>query len=418
MSQMRSHAGTAPGTGTSRSTLSFIENLLACADIKINGSRPWDIQLNDERVLQQILARGSLGLGESYMEALWDCDRLDQFFEHVLGAHLDEKVQPSRLIFHVLRSKLLNRQTMRRAWQVGEAHYDLGNDFYEAMLDRRMTYTCGYWSSGAKTLDAAQEEKLDLICKKLQLRPGMRLLDIGCGWGSLLGFAAQHYGVQGVGVTISKEQASLFTERYRGMPIEIRLQDYRMLNERFDRIASIGMFEHVGNKNYRTYMEVAHKCLVDDGLFLLHTIGKNRRDTPPDPWIDRYIFPNGELPTIEQIGRACDGLFVMEDLHNFGSDYDKTLMAWHENFEKAWPRFADRLGSRFYRMWRYYLLSCAGAFRVRDIQLWQWVLSKQGIRGGYHRPNVSRTSQSGHYPQVDSKRVRLAYINPSPQFNK
>jgi cyclopropane-fatty-acyl-phospholipid synthase len=216
----------------------------------------------------------------------------------------------------------------------------------------------------------------------------MRVLDIGCGWGSFMSYAAQHYGVECVGVSISKEQVEWAKEKYQDLALDFRLQDYREINEPFDSIVSIGMFEHVGRKNYRTYMEVAHRCLADDGLFLLHSIGKNMRHSMPDPWVDKYIFPNGELPSVGQIGDAVDELFVIEDVHNFGADYDKTLMAWHQNFEAAWPRFADRLGDRFYRMWRYYLLSCAGAFRARDIQLWQWVLSKKGVLGGYHRSRI------------------------------
>lgn len=365
----------------------FVVDLLAQADIKIGGSRAWDIRFIDDRVPERVLAHGSRGLGEAYVDGQWECDRLDQFFARVMRAHLDERVQPARLALRALRARLLNRQTVRRSWKVGEVHYDIGNEFYEAMLDSRMTYTCGYWSSGATTLKAAQEEKLDLICRKLELRRGMRMLDIGCGWGSLMSFAAEYYGVSCVGITISREQAEWASSRYEGLPMEIRLQDYRALDERFDRIASVGMFEHVGSKNYRTYMEVAHRCLAEDGLFLLHTIGKNRRDTTADQWMDRYIFPNGELPTIGQIGDAAGGLFVTEDLHNFGADYDKTLMAWHTNFESAWPRFKDSMGERFYRMWRYYLLSCAGAFRAREIQLWQWVLSKNGIIDGYRRPS-------------------------------
>ncbi len=204
-----------------------------------------------------------------------------------------------------------------------------------------------------------------------------------------MGYAAEHYGVECVGVTISKEQAEWAKKRYAGLPLEFRLQDYREVNGAFDRVVSVGMFEHVGRKNHREFMEVASRCLVNDGLCLLHTIGKNERNTTPDPWIDKYIFPNGDLPSIGQIGDAAGGLFVVEDLHNFGADYDKTLMAWHANFEAAWPQFSAELGDRFYRMWRYYLLSCAGAFRARDIQLWQWVLSKEGVMGGYLRPTLS-----------------------------
>jgi len=364
-----------------------MEELLEKADIHVNGPNPWDMRLLAEGVPEQALSRGNLGLGEAYMEGAWDAEQLDEFFARLLATHVDQQVKPLRLLGHVLSAKLLNRQNIKRAREVGEVHYDLGNEFYAAMLDKRMTYTCGYWAD-ATTLDEAQEAKLDLICRKLQLKPGMRVLDIGCGWGSFMGYAAEKYGVSCVGVSISKEQVALAKQRYAHLPLEFRLQDYRELNEQFDAITSVGMFEHVGHKNYRTYMEVAHRCLKDGGLFLLHTIGKNLRHSMPDPWIDKYIFPNGELPSIGQIGDAVDSLFVVEDLHNFGADYDKTLMAWCSNFEAAWPRFKDELGERFYRMWRYYLLSCAGAFRARDIQLWQWVLSKDGVPGGYRRERI------------------------------
>ena len=170
------------------------------------------------------------------------------------------------------------------------------------------------------------------------------------------------------------------------------------MDGKYDRIASVGMFEHVGRKNFKQYMITAHRCLADGGLFLLHTIGKNVRDSIPDPWVDKYIFPNGDLPSLGQLGDAYDDLFIIEDMHNFGADYDKTLMAWHKNFEDAWPRFKDRLGDRFHRMWRYYLLSCAGAFRARDIQLWQWVLSKEGVRGGYQRPYPLHTTGHAQKP--------------------
>ena len=362
----------------------FLQELLEPADIQLNGCRPWDMQIHDPAVADAILARGSLGLGESYMEGGWDCQRLDQFFHRGLRARIQDKVKPSRALFHTLKARLLNRQTGQKAWQVGEHHYDLGNKFYGAMLDSRMTYTCGYWKK-AETLEQAQEAKLDLICRKLGLQPGMRVLDIGCGWGSLMGYAAEHYGVECVGVTVSREQTAWAQQKYAGLPIEFRLQDYRDIDEQFDRIASVGMFEHVGRKNYGTYMDVARRCLKDDGLFLLHTIGTREDASGSDPWMDRYIFPNGELPTISQISRAAKGRFVVEDLHNFGADYDKTLMAWQENFKAAWPDFRYELGERFYRMWEYYLNACAGSFRAREIQLWQWVLSKEGVEGGYKR---------------------------------
>jgi cyclopropane-fatty-acyl-phospholipid synthase len=360
------------------------EELLAKAGVRFDGPAGWDMQLRRRGVPERAFASGNLGLGEAYMDGAWEARHLDQLFFRLLRARVTEEVRPIRLIFHALRARLFNRQNKKRAWQVGEAHYDLGNDFYAAMLDPRMAYTCGYWKN-ANTLAEAQEAKLELICRKLHLKPGMTVLDIGCGWGSFMRYAAERYQVRCIGVTISKEQAEWARSLSPDLPMDFRLQDYREIDERFDRIVSIGMFEHVGHKNYRTFMAVAHRCLADDGLFLLHTIGKNTRRSTSDPWVDKYIFPNGELPSIGQIGDAMDGLFIAEDLHNFGADYDRTLMAWHDNFEAAWPRFSQELGERFYRMWRYYLLSCAGAFRARDLQLWQWVLSKEGVLGGYAR---------------------------------
>jgi len=368
--------------------LTHITRLLAQADVQINGERPWDMQIHDAGVIDRILAQGSLGLGESYMDGAWDCAALDQFFARVLAAALDRQVSAG-LALQSLRARLTNLQNARRAWQVGEVHYDTGNEFFTAMLDSRMTYTCGYWAE-ASNLEEAQFAKLDLICRKLGLQPGMRMLDIGCGWGSLMQFAAEYYGVHCVGLTVSKEQAELGRARAGQLPIEFHLVDYRSFNshgeQTFDRVASIGMFEHVGHKNYAAFFEMAKRSLKEDGLFLLHTIGKNQHGGGTDPWINRYIFPNGEIPSLYGITGEVEDHFVIEDLHNFGADYDHTLMAWNAHFETAWPRFADRYGERFHRMWRYYLLSCAGAFRARELQLWQFVLSPRGVPGGYRRP--------------------------------
>jgi cyclopropane-fatty-acyl-phospholipid synthase len=248
-----------------------------------------------------------------------------------------------------------------------------------------MQYSCAYWKE-ATTLEQAQEAKLKMICDKLQLKPGMRLLDIGCGWGGLSEFAAKNYGVSVVGVTISAEQQKMAQERCKGLDVTILLQDYRDLNDQFDRIVSVGMFEHVGPKNYQTYFNVAKRNIKPDGLFLLHTIGSNKTDLNVDPWIDKYIFPNGCLPSVQQIAQTSESLFVMEDWHNIGADYDRTLMAWYERFQQAWPSLAERYGDRFYRMFTYYLNACAGAFRARDIQLWQVVFSAQGVEGGIRVP--------------------------------
>mgnify|MGYP000626774172 CR=1 FL=1 len=365
--------------------------LLATAGITLGGSKPWDMQVHHPATFDRILTRGSLGLGESYVDGWWDCEAVDEFIARVLRARLDQRVGRAGWIWASLKARLTNLQSEHRAWQVGEVHYDLGNDLYEAMLDPSMAYSCGYWAQ-AESLEVAQTAKLDLICQKLQLRPGMTLLDIGCGWGSLMLFAARHYDVQCVGLTVSKEQARLGQVKAGDLPIRFELTDYRQFNpqglQRFDRVASVGMFEHVGHKNYRSYFDMARRSLRDDGLFLLHTIGKNRTGRAIDPWIEKYIFPNGELPSSSEMAFYSERDFVMEDWHNFGTDYDKTLMAWHQRFEAAWPSLKVRYGERFYRMWRYYLLCCAGTFRSRDNQLWQVVLSPRGLAGGYRRPRV------------------------------
>ncbi len=361
------------------------EELLELADVRIGGGRPWDPEVHDERFYCRVMAEGSMGLGEAYMDGWWDCERLDGFFFHVLRAELDEQVQPWRELPKVIRARIANLQTPGRAFHVGRHHYDIGNDLYRRMLDRRMIYSCGYWAAAA-ALDEAQEAKLDLIGRKLDLEPGMRVLDIGCGWGGTAKFLAERFGVEVLGITVSQEQVKLAREMCAGLPVEIRLQDYRDLSGRFDRVVSVGMFEHVGYKNYRTYMEVVRDLLVEDGLFLLHTIGGNRSVTRVDPWIAKYIFPNSMVPSAHQLTEAWEGRFVLEDWHSFGADYDRTLMGWHRNFEAHWDELAPRYGKRFYRMWRYYLLSCAGAFRARKNQLWQIVFSPQGVSGGYRAP--------------------------------
>ena len=353
--------------------------LLALAGIEVNGSRPWDIQIHNPKFYDRVLAEGALGLGESYMDGWWDCEALDQFFDRVLRARLDEKVKGNwKMALHVLRSKLFNLQNSRRARQVAEQHYDVGNDLYTRMLDKRLNYTCAYWRKGARNLDEAQEAKLELVCKKIGLEPGMTVLELGCGWGSFAKYAAEKYGAHVTGVNISKKQIELGRELCKGLPVELKLMDYREVTGKYDRVVSIGIMEHVGYKNYRTYMEVVDRTLKDDGIAFFHTIGGNVSTTTANAWTTKYIFPNGMIPSIAQLGKAMEGLFVMEDWHNFGPDYDLTLMAWHRNFEAAWPELKDKYGHRFYRMWRYYLLSSAAGFRSRQNQLWQVVMTKPG----------------------------------------
>ncbi|AWC79186.1 TPA: cyclopropane fatty acyl phospholipid synthase [Serratia marcescens] len=360
----------------------IVEEMLAEAGVAINGPRAWDIRVNNPALFKRILQEGSLGFGESYMDGWWECERLDMLFTRILQAGVDERLPKSLSdIARIAYARLFNRQSRKRAWQVGKEHYDIGNDLFRAMLDPYMQYSCGYWKE-AQTLEQAQQAKLRMICEKLQLKPGMTLLDIGCGWGGLAQFAAQNYGVSVHGVTISAEQQKLAQERCAGLDVEILLQDYRDLDRQFDRIVSVGMFEHVGPKNYETYFSVAARNLKPDGLFLLHTIGSNQTDLNVDAWIDKYIFPNGCLPSVRHIAEASEGRFVMEDWHNFGADYDRTLMAWLENFKRAWPDLMGGYSERFERMFTYYLNACAGAFRSRNIQLWQVLFSPAGVEGG------------------------------------
>ncbi|MFH1058292.1 MAG: cyclopropane fatty acyl phospholipid synthase [Pseudomonadota bacterium] len=370
-----------------------LESMLAEAGVEINGAQPWDIQVSRPDWFSRVAWGGSLALGESYMEGWWECPALDQFFHRLLRAGLDQG-SPGwlRRWAGAVGACLFNRQSLARAGQVAHRHYDLGNDLFMAMLDQGMNYSCAHWE-GAEDLDKAQENKLALICQKLGLQPGMRLLDIGCGWGGLARHAAQRHGAEVLGVTISRPQAELAAQRCAGLPVEIRLQDYRQVEGKFDRLVSVGMFEHVGYKNYRLFMQKAAACLDDEGLFLLHTIGGNTTTVTCDPWIQTYIFPNGMLPSPKRVAAAAEDLFVLEDWHSFGEHYDQTLLAWRRNFLAAWEGLASRYDQCFFRMWNYYLLSCAGAFRARAIQLWQMVFSKRGLEGGYRR--LSRPQPCG-----------------------
>ncbi len=360
----------------------MVQELLRRADIEINGSRPFDIQINNPDFFKRILQAGSLALGESYMDGWWECERLDIFFHRVIRAGLEHQL-PHHLkdTLRIAAARIINLQSKKRSWIVGKEHYDLGNDLFTQILDPNMQYSCAYWKE-ATTLEQAQENKLRMICEKLQLAPGMKLLNIGCGWGGLAAFAARHYGVSVSGVTISAEQQKLAQRRCERLDVTISLQDYRELNEQFDRIVSVGMFEHVGPKNYHTYFNRVNRNLKPDGLFLLHTIGANRTDFSIEPWINKYIFPNGCLPSLKHIAQASEPYFIMEDWHNFGADYDRTLMAWYERFQAAWPSLAEHYSLRFQRMFSYYLNACAGAFRARDIQLWQVLFSPNGVDGG------------------------------------
>lgn len=378
-------SGNGEDAGRSLEPPGVLCDLAAEADVHFNGDRPWDIQVFHPSVYRRILMQGSLGFGESFMDGLWTSRRLDETIYRLLSRDVDLRINRRtrlRWLGALLRNLLFNRQSRRRAFQVGEQHYDIGNDVYTAMLDATMSYSCGYWQR-ADNLEQAQRAKLDLICRKLNLRPGLRLLDVGCGWGGLARHAAEHYGVTVDGITISREQLALARERCRGLPVNLQLMDYRDLQGRYDRVVSVGMFEHVGPRNYGVFFQTVSRVLDDQGIFLLHTIGEYSDSIATDPWIDKYIFPNGKIPSAQRLAAAFQNRFVLEDWHNFGGDYDRTLMAWWKRFDAAWPTLQSHYDERFYRMWKYYLHSCAGYFRSRQGQLWQLVLTKRKRPASY-----------------------------------
>lgn len=355
-----------------------VKEILSLAGIAINGQRPWDIRVLNDELYPRLLSEGSLGAGDSYVDGWWEVDKLDEFFYRIFMSDLDRKLSDNWQVKAAnFYARLFNRQTKTLSKKVAEVHYNLGNDVFEIMLDKRMLYTCAYWEDGAD-LHHAQEAKLDLVCRKLELAPGMRVLDLGCGWGGFAKYAAEHFGVRVLGVNIAEEQVKLGRKLCDGLPVEFRVQDYRDVKEKFDRVLSLGMIEHIGPKNYRTYMENAARLLKSDGIAFIHTIGQNSAAYRCEPWFDKHIFPNSVTPALGSLAAAMEGLFVVEDCHNIGPHYDPTLMAWHENLSRGWHLLEEKYGKRFYRKMKYYLLSSAGSFRARRSQVFQIVMTKPG----------------------------------------
>jgi cyclopropane-fatty-acyl-phospholipid synthase len=384
------------------------------ADIQVGGSRDWDLRVKDERLYRRIVRQGFAGFADAYVDGWWECNALDQLYDRLLRTEILHAFRwHPNLIARVWRDRLFNLQRRAAAARNAKDHYDRGNDLFQAMLDRRMTYSCAYWD-GAKTLDAAQEAKLDLVCRKLELEPGMRVLDIGCGWGSFAGYAAERYGCHVTGVSVSPEQVQYAQRRYADLPVVIRLQDYREMHGPFDRIVSIGMFEHVGSKNHRVFMESASRCLRPGGLLLLHSIATQRswpnRYDSEVLWLTKHIFPDGLIPSLAQIGGALDGIFVTEDLHNLGSHYDPTLMAWFNNFAHGWPGLREHYGESFYRLWKHYLLSSASlrAILPRDDESMigrNRLNDSEGVRGSYSERCAILMEWSDRLRQFSSNRM-------------
>jgi cyclopropane-fatty-acyl-phospholipid synthase len=349
--------------------------LLALAGVTLDGDRPYDVRVRDPRVFRRVACQGSVGLGEAYVDGWWDCDRIDDLSARLLGGEVDRILSSLAGMWSELAARLVNLPRLSRDLETGPRHQEVGNDLFGAMLDARRVLTCAYWKD-ARTLDEAQEAALDLICRKLQLKPGMRVLDLNCGLGGAARFAAERYQVEVAGLTVSAAQAHAAREHCAGLPVSIYTHGYRELEGYYDAAFSLGVLEHMNRRNLRRYLETVRDHLSEDGLFLIECVGTVRTEGAND-------FPCSLLPSATQLSRALEDVFVFEDWHNFGADYDRTLLQWHANFEEAWPALSARYGERFHRLWRYYLLSYAGAFRARRAQAWQVVLSPRGVAGGY-----------------------------------
>ena len=383
----------------------LLESLLAGTGVKLDGGRPWDIRVNDERLYRRAL-RGSLGLGESYMDGDWDCEALDEMFRRVLSSDIQHKpLIRAAGAAKELRSRFMNLQTKSRSRAVAEEHYDIDHRMYALFLGPWNQYTCCFFDSTAD-LQRAEEIKLEMLCDKLELKAGDRLLDIGCGWGGFAKYAAQTRGCEVTGISLSEEQIRYAVEYTKGLPVTIHKLDYRDLPQSglppFDKISIVGMIEHVGYRNYAPLMGVVHQMLKPDGLFLLHTIGNCEKTTVVDPWIEKYIFRNSMAPAMSQLSDAVEGKFVVEAWENYGHHYVPTLQAWYDRFNANWDRIRalptkKPFDERFRRLWNYYLMSSKAAFDVEKLHLWQLVMTRRNSGRGVYR-RVMRTVASGAQP--------------------
>lgn len=370
-----------------------VRELLALGTIELNGPKLWDLQVTDRRFYKRILTGGVLGFAEAYIEGWIDCEQMDELIARLLQAGIKQKLKNNwRLMLHLFQSQIFNLQALSRASQVADAHYNLSNRFYEYMLGESMAYTAAYYKN-ATSLDEAQYAKYDLVCRKLQLKPGETVLELGCGWGGFARYAAEHYGCRMVSVNISKQQVRYAKELCRQWPVAVFRCDYRdeaCYNPdkiRFDKAVSIGMAEHVGPKNHRRLFGTVFRQLKPNGLFLLHTIGSDRSLTACEPFTHKYIFPNSVIPSLKQLSSAAEGWFVTEDLQNFGKYYFNTLKEWYTNVKSNWQSIQaldyTKFNSRFDRIWSFYLLGGMGMAKSKANHLWQIVFSGKAYRDLY-----------------------------------
>lgn len=377
----------------------IVTDLFARAGVQLDGSRPWDIQVRNPRFYRRAL-RGSLGLGDSYMDGDWDVRELDALFVRLIRANLASSLLArAGRAWLGIRARLGNLQTRVRSLDVARSHYNLDHRLYELFLGPWNQYTCCFFDR-TRELEQAEVRKLEMICSKLELTRGDRVLDIGCGWGGFARYASSTRGCHVTGISLSREQVDYARRFTAGLPVDIVEADYRDLPAlrpagSFDKILVCGMIEHVGYRNYRGLMEIVHGLLTRSGLFLLHTIGNGINTRIADPWIVKHIFRNSMLPSMEQLAGALRGLFTVQDWENYGRYYVDTLAAWQRRFEENWERIAlidttPRFDERFRRMFNYYFLSCKAAFDVESIFLWHLVMSRRGERAGvYARVNLA-----------------------------
>lgn len=350
-------------------------------ELQVIGTGPvhFRVKLQEEIPKKELLKSTSLALGEAYMKGNLTVDRdLYEVLELLLQG-MGRFSRNPRALRRILHTSLGKEQQKKQVM----SHYDIGNEFYRLWLDETMSYSCAYFQKQDDTLFQAQVAKVDHILKKLNLKPGMRLLDIGCGWGFLMMRAARKFGVHCTGITLSRQQYQSVSDEIREQKleelVEVRLMDYRDLKEwgrSFDRIVSVGMLEHVGRGNYSFFLEQAASVLRQGGLFLLHFISA-QKEHEGDPWIRRYIFPGGVIPSFREIVYLLpDYGFCMQDTESLRRHYVKTLLCWRENFGQAVQTVREQYGEEFVRMWDLYLASCAAAFQNGIVDLHQLLLSK------------------------------------------
>jgi len=344
-----------------------LDSILSRAGVSINGNQPWDITVIDNRFYGHVLANGSLGLGESYMRQYWSTQDLEELFYRLVSSGMEEVGNriPGRIISRIF-SRGLNRQTTHKSKKNAEHHYNLGNSLFFNFLGKYKNYSCGYYKE-AETLDEAQLAKLHRLCELLELKKGDRLLDVGGGWGEFAKFAADNYGCHVTSINIAEEQIKHARQYCRDANVDIVKCDYRNMTGSFNKIAVIAMFTHVGHKNYRQFMETMSRILEPGGKMIMETVGGHRSKTRCEPWTDKYIFPGGLIPSLDQIDQSIKGLFLRDSLEEFGDDYVLTLREWHSNFKRAWPKLSEEYSNSMRLMFEYFFLSVAGDFRAKDL---------------------------------------------------